>query len=125
MKDLIEPLDNIQFDHSRWLNEAIFAEKEIALYQQRLLELLKNNREKKEEITTLFDDFDQEKKLANIIKSKIRKQVIHIGQLAHSNGELKTMIDSGHSEVREEMENFRQQYATLKENFHRFSALQN
>src|SRR5690606_18224512 len=99
--------------------------KEIALYQQRLLELLKNNREKKEEITTLFDDFDQEKKLANTIKSKIKKQVIHISQLAHSNGELKTMIDSGHGEVREEMENFRQQYAALKENFHRFSALQN
>ena len=48
MKNPLEQLDYIQFDHSRWLNELIFSSNEIDLYENRLIDLLEqeNDEEK-------------------------------------------------------------------------------
>lgn len=124
MKDIFEQLDHIKFDHSRWLNELVFSLKEIELYQNRLVEMIEEDEGKREELSAMFGEFEQQKKLAKDIKLTIKKHVVNISQLAHSNGELKAMINSGHKQIREEMETFRILYAALKENFHRFSALQ-
>jgi len=126
MKKVLDPLDSIQFDHNRWLNELLFSSKEIKVYQKRILELAKvfADNEKGEELMSMFSEFEQQIMLAIQIKTKIKKHVINISQLTHSNGALRAMIDTNHKQVREEMEKFRLQSANLKENFHRFSALQ-
>ncbi len=126
MKEVLDPLDSIQFDHSRWLNELLFSAKEIKLYQKRILELVKvfDDNEKGEDLMRMFSEFDKQKILAIQLKTKIKTHVINMSQLTHSNGQLRAMIDSDHNQAREDMENFRLQYANLKENFHRFSALQ-
>lgn len=126
MKEVLEQLDSIQFDHSRWLNELLFSVKEIKLYQKRLVELVKTfgDNEKGEELMKMFTAFEKQKVEASKLKSKIKKHVINISQLTHSNGELKAMIDTNHNRARQDMETFRHQYTNLKETFHRFSALQ-
>ena len=126
MKEILEQLDNIKFDHSRWLNELVFSAKEIKLYQKRILEMLDEfvDKEKMEELTAMFEKFDKQKKQAIGLQSKITKHVINNSRVTHSNGALKAMINSDHSQIRQKIETFRHQYANLKENFHRFSALQ-
>lgn len=126
MKNILEPLNHIQFDHSRWLNELLFSAKEIDLYLNRLLEMADefDDGEKARELTALVDQFDEQRKQTIDLQSKIKKHVIKMSHLTHSNGELKAMIDSIHNETRQEMENFRHQYTNLKETFHRFSAFQ-
>lgn len=126
MKEPLEKLNSIQFDHSRWLNELLFSTKEIKLYQKRLIDMVKafDENEKGEELTKMFNEFEEQNLEAIQLKSKIKKHVINISQLTHSNGELKAMLDSNHSHALLNMETFRHQYANLKETFHRFSALQ-
>ncbi len=125
-KEILEQLNNIQFDHTRWLNELLFSAKEIDLYLNRVLEMVDefDDKAKEGELMSMFEEFEKQKKLATNLQSKIRKHVVSISHLTHSNGELKAMIDSTHGQTRKEMENFRHQYVNLKENFHRFSALQ-
>ena len=126
MKEVFEQLENIQFDHLRWLNELLFSAKEIKLYQKRLLVLVKKfeNEEKIAELSAMLEKFEEQKQFAIHLKSKIKKHVIAMSHLTHSNGELSSMFDTTHSQTRQEMEMFRQQYANLKETFHRFSAMQ-
>ena len=126
MREVLESLDSIQFDHLRWLNELLFSVKEIKLYQKRILELVKthNEKEKKDELSAMFVDFEKQKMQASNLQSKIKKHVINVKQLIHSNGELKKMANTNHNHVRDGIANFRLEYANLKETFHRFSALQ-
>ena len=126
MKKVFEQFDNIQFDHLRWMNELLFSAKEIKLYQSRLLELMKasDEKEKVEALKEMFKEFDKQKQLAISIQSEIKKHVIDIKQLSHSNGELKAMVNHNHGKTRQGIETFRQQYTNIKETFHRFSALQ-
>ena len=126
MKEELELLDSIQFDHLRWMNELLFSVKEIKLYQKRIQELVNtyDDKEKKDELSAMFIEFDKQKMQAADLQTKIKKHVIHVKQLTHSNGELKAMINSNHNLVRDDMANFRLKYANLKETFHRFSTLQ-
>ncbi|MFT5167062.1 MAG: hypothetical protein ACI8P3_002299 [Saprospiraceae bacterium] len=126
MKAILEKLENIQFDHSIWMNELLFAYNEIPHYEKRIVQLVNtsSNEEEKEQFNNLLNGFIVQKEAVHQLNEQIKNHVISMSHKAHANGELKSMIDSVHRETREKMETFRTVYAELKEKFHRLASLQ-
>lgn len=127
MKQELDLLGYVQFDHQIWLNELLFAHQEIKIYESRLSELIEETDEERtgSELADLYKSFNQrDEKVAELIQ-KIRKHMVNNTRLVKSNGNLKTMIDTVHSVTRKEMEEFRKDYAELKKRFARFAVLHN
>lgn len=127
MKQEIDLLGYVQFDHMRWLNQLLFSKKEIEIYQNRLLELLKASEKEKDldGLSLLYKAFENIKPKLNTIIAKIKKHMTENKVLKHSNGNLKTMINSMHTSTSKDMENFHKEYFVLKKRFQQFSELQN
>lgn len=126
MKKPLAYLDSIQFDHTRWLNELVFAHKEIDIYQKRLEQLVTENTdtEKDEELMEMFEHFENTNHQVTDIHNNIKKHILANVQKVRGNGSLKAMVNSEHQETRKMMEDFRKKYVALKKTFHRFSTLQ-
>lgn len=127
MRQELDFLGYVQFDHHVWLNELIFSNKEIKFYESRLLELMEKNEEESilDELSDLYNSFNQKDEEIEELIRMIRKHVVNNSRLVRSNGSLKSMIDSMHATTRIEMEKFRKDYSQLKERFNRFSIIQN
>ena len=72
----------------------------------------------------MFEDFEKQKQEIQQLDLSIKKHAVSNSQRTIYNGALKQMLNSGHKEIMQKMEDFRIQYAKLKKAFHRFLALQ-
>jgi hypothetical protein len=126
MKAIQEKLENIQFDHSIWMNELNFAYNEIPHYEKRLIQLADSSTltEEKDQLNNLLNGFIVQKEAALQLQVQIKNHIVEMSHKAHGNGELKAMINSVHHEAREKIEIFRTVYSELKEKFHRLASLQ-
>ena len=126
MKQELDFLGYVQFDHHVWLNELIFSNKEVKLYEARLLELMEKVEDEStlDELSDLYDSFSQKNEEIEELILMIRKHVVNNTRLVRSNGSIKSMIDSTHATTRKEMQKFRKDYAQLKQRFSRFAIIQ-
>ncbi len=124
MRFIQQKLENVQFDHSLWMNELNFAFEEIPIYMKRIQELLKyvSDSEDHELLANLLNGFMVQKEMVFQLQDQIRNHIIKMSSKIHSNGSLNTLINSDHSETRKKMETFRSSYSLLKETYHRFAA---
>lgn len=127
MKQEINQLGYIQFDHLKWTNEIIFITKEIGIYQDRLLELFEQYDDDRtiDELSDMYDDFEKSKEQAIEIQAEIQKHIIGNKVRTHWNGNLKTMINTIHLPTQKKLNKFVKKHADLKNRFQRFSTLQN
>ena len=125
MKQVFDQLEKIQFDHALWVNELTYANIEIELYQNRVISLLEENlgQKKEEKLLTLFDNFEKKKELVNELKLNIRIHHVNNSKLVRSNGNLKKMVNFDHQKTEKEIENFRNGFKKLKEDFNHFLIL--
>lgn len=123
-KKNVELLGFVQFDHICWLNELRHASKEIEIYQNRLLELVEDTAAPIE--GRLMDIFDSLEKLKGIIETlevDINLHKIKNRTLVQSNGHLKAMVNSVHSENKGEMKVLISKLNRLKDRFHKVTVL--
>ncbi len=127
MKQELDFLGYVQFDHHVWLNELIFSNKEVKLYESRLLELMEKIEDEAtiDELSDLYDSFNQKNEEIEELILMIRKHVVNNNRLVRSNGSIKSMIDSMHATTRKEMDKFKKDYTQLKQRFRRFAIIQN
>ena len=127
MKQEIDQLGYIQFDHLKWTNELNFITKEIGIYQDRLLELFEEYDDDRviDDLSDMYDDFEIGKEQAIKIQAEIQKHIIENKVRTHWNGNLKTMINTIHLPTKNKLNDFVKKHADLKNRFQRFSTLQN
>jgi hypothetical protein len=121
MKSPLEKLTNIEFDHRLWLNELAFYFKEMAIYEDRILELLEIYKDEttEKELEKILLGIAQQKEKVEQIQEQIRDHIIHINEKVQGNGELKAIVDTVHHKTREDMEMLRKTFDQLKDTIHR------
>jgi len=126
MKPITQTLDNVQFDHTRWMNELAFTQNEINLYEKRIYELIASTAdlEEQEQWKELLTSFIELKGGFRSLEIQIETHIIKIFQQTHLNGQLQSLIDTTHGEVRNQIDYFRRSFVDLKESFARLTAYQ-
>ena len=123
MKETLESLEKIHFDHTLWLNQLTFALMEIELHEDRLISFIKESSEPEieDELQTLYKKFEEKKEEVNELKLKIRMHVINNNRLKKSNGALSMMTNSDHQQTKDSIDFFRQDFEKLKKDFQQIS----
>jgi len=123
MKEVLEPLEKIHFDHILWLNQLTFALMEIELHEDRLISFLEENPEQEleDELQALYKKFEKKKAEVNELKLKIRMHVVNNNRLRQSNGALTMMTNSDHEQTKSKIDFFRQDFEKLKKDFQQIS----
>ena len=120
MTTINDRLDNLQFEHLRWLGELEFYFIEMNQYENFILHKYKDA-ESEEIPDDVFDSVNQIWKLKNTAKKLIENIKLHdakMKKLVNANGELSKLIDSTHPKVRLQLTALRKEFNTWKESFH-------
>lgn len=126
MKPVHVILENLKFDHTLWLNELYFANREISIYRDRIVNLMKGyfGETGQEELGEILEELNKLSKTTEHLTTQIEYHKNKMKKKTALNGELKSMSDTDHKRSREMMESFRVIYSHLKSSFHRFAAFQ-
>ncbi|MBT8218411.1 MAG: hypothetical protein KJP00_01210 [Bacteroidia bacterium] len=114
-------LDNLQFEHSLWLNELAHAFAEISIYQKRIKIMIEPSfsTDDQEELEMLLKGFTEQKSAITYIKNQILENLVDIRKKAKLNGALKAVLQKDHSEIKERLIQFRNELNELRNRFHK------
>lgn len=126
MKEELDLLGYVHFDNTRWLNELHHVNREIDIYQNRLLEFMHGFEDESviDELSDLYDSFEVMKMTIDKIQKKIRENQFKNKTMTQSNGSLKEIVTTLHSQAEQYMNDFQIAYKELKNKFHQFTKLQ-
>lgn len=118
-------LKDLHFEHKLWLNELKFFNEELAIFEHRLDELVKRYTDKKvlARLEQFQNKFIHQKEVIHELKHKIKAYEKQLVQFAEDHP---IAVDhqsfKDHTSVRDEMQQYREIFRELKENFLRYLA---
>ena len=113
-------MDQVEFQHAhhrQWIKELDFFQDEVKIFQNELVKVWQQH----------IQSFSIQEHVQEY-RSILMKKLVHIDDFRHgilelerqmANGELEG-IDVRHAQLAQDIEAFRQDFATLKDTFHRF-----
>jgi hypothetical protein len=118
-------LSDLHFEHRLWLNELKFYKEELAIFEHRLDDLVKRNNVKKAlaRLEQFQNKFIHQKEVIHDLKHRVKA---HEKQLATFAENHPVAVDhqyfTDHKSLRDEMLDYREIFAELKEIFMRYLA---
>jgi hypothetical protein len=118
-------LTDLHFEHRLWETELNFYADEIAIYENRLSDLVTGNRGKDilPQLEQFQNQFIRQKEVIDHMRHDIREHEHAISHFAEANPRYSTSDEvrfEDHDDLRERMDQFKKIYAELKKDFYQF-----
>ncbi len=117
-------IETLHFEHKLWLNELKFALDELNIYERRLEELAKDNKEDKELMVQLEryqNKFILQKEKLHDLITDIQRHEVRISDFAKAHkDDAEGLVFTDHDKIRERMDVFNEMGAELKKDFYDF-----
>ena len=119
-----QKLGRIRFDHTLWMNELLFALKEIELFRNRIKQLQEQYTDTANTVAleNLLGEFNGLVQSAHEIQGNVGEHLKSMHAKIQANGQLESLIDGIHDRTEGQMKVFRDRFETLKNRFNQFNA---
>ncbi len=117
-------LSDLHYEHRIWLNELKFYKEELTILQERLEEIVSKNTNNEVEagVESFQNRFELQRQHLSDIKHRIKKHEAFLASYAQDHPIAVDHVHfTDHTDIRENLERFRELYQEMKHEFNRFA----